>query len=85
LVLNDGYCMNIKQEPTTGVKTNKNVSSKYYYGYRLMVRCDQNNVILRCREHCQQFMVNMYVNMQTITILAIQSKKLRAEDSNNNC
>jgi hypothetical protein len=47
LVLNDGYCMNIKQkDPTTDSKTNKNVSSKDYYANQLMIICDQNNVIL---------------------------------------
>jgi hypothetical protein len=38
LVLNNGYCINIKQQdPTTGAKTNKNVNSKDYYAYRLMI------------------------------------------------
>jgi hypothetical protein len=41
-----------------------------------MIRCDQNNVILRCLEFGEQFMVDMYVKIErTITILAIQSKK----------
>jgi hypothetical protein len=32
-----GYCINIKQQdPETGAKTNKNVSSKDYYAYRLL-------------------------------------------------
>jgi hypothetical protein len=66
LVLNDGYCISIKQQdPATGAKTNKNVSSKDYYAYRLMIRCDQDNVILRCREFCQQFMVDMYVKIKS--------------------
>jgi hypothetical protein len=38
LILNDGYCINIKQQdPATSAKTNKNVSSKDYYAYRLMI------------------------------------------------
>jgi hypothetical protein len=66
LVLNDEYCINIKQQdPTTAVKTNKNVRSKDYYAYRLMIRCDQDNVILRHRELCQQFMVKMYVKIES--------------------
>jgi hypothetical protein len=65
LVLNDGYCINIKQQdPATGAKTNKNVSSKDYYAYRLMIKCDQD-VILRCRELYQQFMVDMYVKIES--------------------
>ncbi|GFY34413.1 uncharacterized protein TNCV_3978731 [Trichonephila clavipes] len=35
----DGYCINIKQrDPVSGAETNKNVSSKDYYAYRLMIR-----------------------------------------------
>jgi hypothetical protein len=30
LVLNDGYCINIKHDPAIGTKTNKNVNSKDY-------------------------------------------------------
>jgi hypothetical protein len=74
----DGYCIHIKQkDPATGAKTNKNVSSKNYYAYRLMMRRDQDKVILRCHEFCQQFMVEMYGKdrKRTILILAIQSKK----------
>jgi hypothetical protein len=88
LVLNDGYCINIKQQdPVTGAKTNKNVSSKDYYAYRLMIRRDQDNVILRCRELCQKFMVVMYVKIESerFRYLLSNQKKLRAEDSQNNC
>jgi hypothetical protein len=80
LVLNDGYCINIKQQdPATG--------SKDYYAYRLMIRCDQDNVILRCRELCQQFMVDIYVKIESerFQYLRFNKKKLRAEDSQNNC
>ncbi|GBP65086.1 hypothetical protein EVAR_5232_1 [Eumeta japonica] len=46
----DGYCINIKQRDTvSGAETNKNVSSKDYYAYRLMIRRGLDNVILRCR------------------------------------
>ncbi|GIZ00105.1 helitron_like_N domain-containing protein [Caerostris extrusa] len=48
-----------------GAETNKNVSSKDYYAYRLMIRRGQDNVILRCRELCQQFMVDMYVKIES--------------------
>ncbi|GFX49511.1 helitron_like_N domain-containing protein [Trichonephila clavipes] len=45
----DGYCINIKQrDPVSGAETNKNVSSKDYYAYRLMIRRGLDNVILRC-------------------------------------
>jgi hypothetical protein len=70
LVLNDGCCINIKQDPATDAKTNKNVSSKNYYVNRLMIRRDQDKVILRCLELCQQFMVDMYVNTKNHEWLA---------------
>jgi hypothetical protein len=88
LVLIDGYCINInQQDPATGTKTNKNISSKGYYAYRLMIRRDQDNVILRYRELCQQFMVDMYVKVESeqLRYLRFNQKKLRAEGSQNNC
>jgi len=48
-----------------GGETNKNVSSKDYYAYHLMIRRGQDNVILRCRELCQQFTVDMYVKIES--------------------
>jgi hypothetical protein len=30
-----------------------------------MIRCDQVNIILRYREICQQFIVDMYVKMES--------------------
>jgi hypothetical protein len=88
LVLHDGYCINIKlQDPATGAKTNKNVSLKDYYAYQLMIRRDQDNVILRCRELYQQFMVDIYVKIESerFRYLRFNPKKLRVEDSQNNC
>ncbi|GIX75338.1 helitron_like_N domain-containing protein [Caerostris extrusa] len=79
----DGYFINIKQrDPVTGAETNKNVSSKDYYAYRLMIRCGQDNVILRCRELCQQFMVDMYVKIESerLRYLRHNQQKLRAEE-----
>jgi hypothetical protein len=66
LVVNDGYCINIKQKDSaTGVKTKKNVSSKNKYAYRLMIRRDQDKIILRYNEIRQQFMVEMYVKIES--------------------
>ncbi|XP_055914722.1 uncharacterized protein LOC129947961 [Eupeodes corollae] len=79
----DGYCINIKQrDPTTGAETNKNVSSKDFYAYQLMIRRDQSNVILRCRELCQQFMVDMYVKIESerLRYLRFNQQKLRVEE-----
>jgi hypothetical protein len=46
-------------------KKNENVSSKDYYAYRLMIRRDQDNVSLRCHELCQQFLVVLYVKIES--------------------
>jgi hypothetical protein len=43
---------------------NKQEWLKDYYAYRLMIRRDQDNVILWCRELCQQFMVDIYVKIE---------------------
>jgi hypothetical protein len=88
LVLNDGYCINIKQQdPATGAKTNKNISSKDYYAYRLIFRCDQNNFIVQCMSFVMSFMVNMYVKIENerLRYLQFNQKKLRVDDSQNNC
>ncbi|XP_072384527.1 uncharacterized protein [Diabrotica undecimpunctata] len=79
----DGYCINIKQrDPVSGAETNKNVSSKDYYAYRLMIRCGLDNVILRCRELCQQFIVDMYAKIEgeQLRYLRYNQLKLRAEE-----
>ncbi|GIY85706.1 ATP-dependent DNA helicase [Caerostris extrusa] len=79
----DGYFINIKQrDPVTGAETNKNVSSKNYYAYRLMIRRCPDNVILRCRELCQQFMATMYVKIESerLRYLHHKQQKLRAKN-----
>lgn len=79
----DGYYIDIKQkDPATGVETNKKVSSKDFYAYHLMIRRGHDNVILRCRELCQQFMVDMYVKIENerLRYLRFNQKKLRAEE-----
>jgi hypothetical protein len=52
-----------------------------------MIRCDPDNVILQCREFCQQFIVEMHVKIESerLRYLRFNQKKLRAEDSQNNC
>ncbi|VEN61445.1 unnamed protein product, partial [Callosobruchus maculatus] len=46
----DGYHFSMKMiNPITGAETNKKVSSMNYYSYRLMVRENEENHILKCR------------------------------------
>ncbi|XP_044575246.1 uncharacterized protein LOC123259048 [Cotesia glomerata] len=66
----------------TGAETNKNVSSKDYYAYRLKIRRGLDNVILRFRELCQQFMVDMYAKIEgeRLRYLRYNQLKLRLEE-----
>ncbi|XP_054091371.1 uncharacterized protein LOC128922976 [Zeugodacus cucurbitae] len=70
------------REIVIGAETNKNVNSKDYYAYRLMIRRGLDNVILRCRELCQQFMVDMYAKIESerLRYLRYNQQKLRAEE-----
>lgn len=47
-----------------------------------MIRRGQDNIILRCRELCQQFMVDMYVKIESerLRYLRHNQQKLRAEE-----
>ncbi|XP_039951420.1 uncharacterized protein LOC120768715 [Bactrocera tryoni] len=79
----DRYCVNIKQRnPVTGAETNKNVSSKDFYSYHLMIRRGRDNIILRCRELRQQFIVDMYVKIESerLRYLRYNQQKLRTEE-----
>ncbi|XP_044584940.1 uncharacterized protein LOC123265309 [Cotesia glomerata] len=66
----------------TGAETNKNVSSKDYYAYRLMIRRRLDNAILRFRELCQQFIVDMYAKIEgeRLRYLRYNQLKLRVEE-----
>ncbi|GFY10703.1 helitron_like_N domain-containing protein [Trichonephila clavipes] len=65
-----------------GAETNKNVILKDYYAYRLMIRRGQDNVIVRCCELFQQYMVDMYVKIESERprYLRCNQQKLRAEE-----
>ncbi|XP_044597583.1 uncharacterized protein LOC123274158 [Cotesia glomerata] len=72
----------IKVGDRTGAETNENSSSKDYYAYRLMIRRGLDNVILRFRELCQQFMVDMYVKIEgeRLRYLRYNQLKLRVKE-----
>ncbi|XP_070141006.1 uncharacterized protein [Drosophila kikkawai] len=62
----DGYHFNIKMvNPTTGEETNKKVNSMNFDAYRLMIRLDVDNHLLRYHRLFQQYCVDMYVNVIT--------------------
>ncbi|GIY85779.1 helitron_like_N domain-containing protein [Caerostris darwini] len=79
----DGYHINIKQvHPVTGNETNKKVSSMCYYAYRLMIRNNQDNYILRYRQLYHQYVVDMYAKIESerLRFLRFNQVKLRSED-----
>ncbi|GBP35443.1 hypothetical protein EVAR_94894_1 [Eumeta japonica] len=67
----DGYHFNIKQiHPKNGIETNKKVTSKEFYAYRLMIRDNEvYNHILNTRRLFQQFLVDMYAKIEAERIL----------------
>ena len=79
----DGYHFNIKmRNPQTDEETNKKVSAMNYYSYRLMIRENNENHILKCRELFHQYIVDMYAKIETERLLYIRlnQTKLRSED-----
>ncbi|XP_028967934.1 uncharacterized protein LOC114828343 [Galendromus occidentalis] len=78
----DGYHFNIRmREPFSDIETDKKVSAMNYYSYRLMMRDDSDNHILRCRQRFHQYVVDMYAKIETERLLYIRlnQTKLRAE------
>ncbi|GFW34180.1 helitron_like_N domain-containing protein [Trichonephila clavipes] len=78
----DGYHFNIKMiNPQTGEGTNKKVSAMNYYLYRLMIRQNAENHILKCRQLFHQYIVDMYAKIETEQILYIRlnQTELRSE------
>ena len=62
----DGYYFNIKlRNPETDEETNKKVSAMNYYSYRLMIRENAENHILKCRQLFHQYIVDMYAKIET--------------------
>lgn len=57
----DGYHFSMKMiNPVTCSKTNKKFSSMNCYSYRLMVRENEDNHILKCRRLFHRYVVDMY-------------------------
>lgn len=53
-----------------------------FYAYRLMIRQDVENHLLRCRRLFQQFVVDMYVKIETerLNFIRFNKTKLRSEE-----
>ncbi|GFX64843.1 helitron_like_N domain-containing protein [Trichonephila clavipes] len=69
----DRYHFNIKMiNPQTVEGTNKKVSAMNYYSYRLMIRQNAENHILKCRQLFHQYIVDMYAKIETERLLYIR-------------
>ncbi|XP_050056168.1 uncharacterized protein LOC126549825 [Aphis gossypii] len=68
--------------PIAGSETNKKVSSMNYYSYRLMIRENEDNHILKCRRLYHKYVVDMYVKIETerLTFIRLNQTKLRSEE-----
>lgn len=74
--------MLLKQNLFTGSETNKKVSSMNYYSYRLMIRENKENHILKFRRLYHKYVVDMYVKIETerLTFIRLNQTKLRSEE-----
>ncbi|GFT98900.1 helitron_like_N domain-containing protein [Trichonephila clavipes] len=78
----DGYHFNINMKnPTTNVDINKKVSAMNY-AYRMMIRENADNHILKCRQLFHQYIVDMYAKLESERLLYIRLNqvKLRSEE-----
>ena len=59
----------------------KYLTTNEYYRYRIMFRNNQFNIILRCGKLTQQYIVDMYIKVESSRLQYIQNhqKELRAE------
>ncbi|GFW19014.1 ATP-dependent DNA helicase [Trichonephila clavipes] len=80
----EGYSFDISQiNPFTKQPIpNKKVSCKDFYAYHMMVRRNNFNLLLRCRLLFHQFLVDMYVKVESerLRFIALNQTKLRAEN-----
>ncbi|GFV46634.1 ATP-dependent DNA helicase [Trichonephila clavipes] len=70
------------KNPTTNVDINKKVSAMNYYAYRMMIRENADNHILKCRQLFHQYIVDMYAKIESERLLYIRLNqvKLRSEE-----
>ncbi|GFX16778.1 ATP-dependent DNA helicase [Trichonephila clavipes] len=79
----DGFHLNIKlRNSTTGEELIKKVSAMNFYVYRLMIRANEDNNILRYRQLFHQYIVDMYAKIESERLRCIKfnQAKLRSEE-----
>ncbi|UYV68898.1 hypothetical protein LAZ67_6001521, partial [Cordylochernes scorpioides] len=64
-----------------GAVTLKKVSCMDFYAYRIMIRAQESNHILKCRQLFQQFIVDMYAKVESerLNYIRFNQSKLRAD------
>ncbi|XP_052740613.1 uncharacterized protein LOC128198563 [Bicyclus anynana] len=79
----DGYHINIPMiDPRTGLHIQKKVSAMNFYSYRLMIRPQEQNYILKCGKLYHQYIVDMYAKIETerLNYIRFNQAKLRSEE-----
>lgn len=79
----DGYHLTIKMiNPMTGEETNKKVSAMNFYAYRMMIRDNEGNHLLKCCKLFHQFAVDMYAKIESerLAYIRFNQAKLRSEE-----
>ena len=62
----DGYHFNNKLiDPSTNKQMDRKCSAMNYYFYRLMIRPNDENHILKCRQLLHQYIVNKYAKIES--------------------
>ena len=57
----DGYHFSVKIiNPLNSVEINQTCTTMYFYAYRLMIRRNKDNCVLKCRQLFHQYIVDMY-------------------------
>jgi hypothetical protein len=78
----DGYHFGIPlRDPTTKQPMQKTMSSMQFYSFHLMPRQGDNNVLLRFKDLLSQFIVDMYVKIESerLAFICTHQRQLRAE------
>lgn len=80
----DGYHFNIPHiNPITGKPSNKTVTCREFYAYRIMVRKDDFNHIYQFKQLFNQYLVDMYAKIESERLLYLRThqKELRTENN----
>ena len=79
----DGYHFQyFQRNVSSGLPTNKKISSASFYCYRLMIRANNDNYLLKFRQLLNQFVVDMYAKIESERLLYIKlhQQRLRSEE-----